>query len=247
MICDKYKTIFVHIPKTGGTSIEKVFFNDLKFKDFGLDSKENLFYQHFTPSELLAKGFIDQTQHDNYYKFTFVRNPWDRMVSEYFFQIKNVPILRRLSFTDFIYETKKVLNGQKSLLDDAWGINKHLEPQINFIKNEKIDFIGRFESLERDFVKICKTINHPVTQLKKENSTEHFHYSHYYDTKTMRLVEDLYREDIEYFGYNFNHSLLSDIEYLGRSLLKLTYKASCWCRQNIPGYKHLINFIKNEQ
>ena len=71
MINHKHKFIFIHINKCGGTSIDKVFSG--KFRGH----KKAFDYKKLNPKEF-----------ENYFKFTFVRNPWDRVVSFYHYQMK---------------------------------------------------------------------------------------------------------------------------------------------------------------
>jgi hypothetical protein len=76
MINNEYKFIFMHITKTGGSSIEKLF------------NYEGI--KHQRPIELI--NILGQTTWDSYFKFTFVRNPWDRTVSEYFYRSLRIKI-----------------------------------------------------------------------------------------------------------------------------------------------------------
>ena len=79
--------------------------------------------------------------------------------------------------------------------------------QYAFLSNElghlQVDFVGRFESLQRDFDKITERLSIERTVLPKLNATNHRHYSTYYTERTKDLVARLYRTDVEYFGYTF--------------------------------------------
>lgn len=210
-VSHKYKCTFVHIPKTGGTSIEKALemFADWKHEDreklFGLiHSKEILekkylsnFLQH-----LKAKEICELTQlPDDYFVFSLVRNPWDRMVSIYHNMDVNLITmaldkgveLRNLTFNEFLFSLQ--------------GINHiHLEEQWKFLYNSQdnllVDYLGRFEDFSRSFSFICNKLNINV-ELPHYNCSEHLHYREYYTEETMALVSSWYQRDIKLFSYKY--------------------------------------------
>lgn len=81
--------------------------------------------------------------------------------------------------------------------------------QLEFLTNKdrkmNIDFIGRFENLQKDFNQICKTINIPFIELPKLNSTSHDHYSKY-NEETKKIVAEIFQKDIDYFGYKYEET-----------------------------------------
>jgi hypothetical protein len=246
MICDKNKIIFIHIPRTGGTSIEKFFFKHQNFRDFGVDDKGN-YIQHYSLPELINKNLVSNDQVKNYYKFAFVRNPWDRILSEFLFQKKHESIVTNMSFEIFLEETSKLLNDQPSLLSSIRGISKHLGQQHDYTKNSELNFIGRFENLQEDFEKVLSFIGHtPSIYLTKENSSKHEHYSHYFNQKTKDLVAKIYHDDIHVFDYSFSKNYLwHDITryYLPKFTERL-YKLSAKFKKISPLYTKIIDIIK---
>jgi len=178
MINHNLKCIFVEIPKTGSTSIRSI---------VGVPPRPHL-------SIVEIQKQITKQQFNEYFKFAFVRNPWDRELSLYKYILKT-PIHERYkqckasgSFLNFI-KTPRILQQQFNL------ISKQEKDQMNFI--------GRFENLQQDFDIVCDKIGIPVQQLPHENKTDHKHYIEYYNNETKNIVAQRYAKDIEYFGYEF--------------------------------------------
>tara|TARA_X000001036_G_scaffold440125_1_gene494669 strand:- start:7781 stop:8362 length:582 start_codon:yes stop_codon:yes gene_type:complete len=159
---------------------------------------------------------------DNYFKFSFVRNPWDRMVS----MAKSYPGTWHV----------KLDKSQKPLKiseDDGFKGYKHrfgypitIERDRRFYKkvdlsssrhvknavylnllDEDLDFVGRFENLKEDFAYVAKAISLDNLELphaeRKGHKAGGLHYSEYYTDKTKEDVRDLYEKDIKYFDYEF--------------------------------------------
>ena len=194
MINHDKKYIFIHIPKTGGSSIEQLL---LKVDGIEIKNKRLRSYpesirrkynigsyggnQHYPISK------FEITSQENYFCFTFVRNPYSRILSEYKWQKSELG----KSFKNF-----------KQFLKTGTYVPWHRESQCEFI-NENIDFIARFENFQRDVDIICDKIGIPQQQLPHKNKTEHKHYTEYYDDETREIVAERYAKDIEYFGYEF--------------------------------------------
>lgn len=226
MICDKHKCIFVHIPKVAGQSVEHFFLNKL---DLDWDTEKDQLYlmnntdpakgteklAHLAASEYVGCGHISQQKFDEYFKFSFVRNPWARLVSEY--RYRNY--FRYKSFKDF------VLNKMPSPgFDDKY---RHVMPQYDMLyENGRclVDFVGRFETLQQDFDKVCEHLGFDESKLPYVNSSEKKsrifrrkvknliyrngesrkkHYAEYYDDETLATVSEYYKNDIEVFEYSF--------------------------------------------
>ena len=194
MICLKNKFIFIHIPKCCGSSIEKTLADDsCIFKSGTWPHNLKLKYplNHCTLDDI-EESKVLHPNFDKFYSFTFVRNPFDRLVSEYFY-LKN-----RLKLSDdikkeLIYLAERSLNGV---------MGNHCVSQYKFINN-KINFIGKFENLQQDFNIVCDKIGIPQQQLLHINKSKHKHYTEYYDDETREIVAEKYAKDIEYFDYEF--------------------------------------------
>jgi len=160
----------------------------------------------------------------NYFKFAFVRNPWDRAVSRYFYVKANskkkerIKRYRNSTFeeyvrdenNEFFLDTKryaKSFPGRRVHLEKIMKKYSPFENQLDWITDENgkvlINFIGRFENLDRDFKTICQKIGIPPVSLKHTNKSKHKHYSKYYNKETRKIIAEKYCRDIEYFGYKF--------------------------------------------
>ena len=104
-----------------------------------------------------------------------------------------------MSFSDFV----KAVASINDLV-----ANRHFKSQYLFLTDKKqnliVDFIGRFENLEKDFDFVLNKLNIKKNiELPHFNKTKHKHYSEYYTEETRKLVEKRYRKDIKMFGYKF--------------------------------------------
>lgn len=187
MISNQHKCFFIHIPKTGGASIDKVL-------SIGDDAYyENIKNYHCNCNKWRKKY---PTEWKTYYKFAFVRNPWDLRVSYYFYNKTQGTFrgkhARNKSFSEYIkFYSKK----QKSLI--AKSQMYFLGGNIN-----NVDFIGKFENLKNDFDIVCDKIG-MHQELPHINKTNHKPYWEYYDEETKELVGKFYAKDIDTFGYKF--------------------------------------------
>ena len=207
MISDKHRFIFTKIGKTGGTSIQKTLERiDGKFRSLG--------HHH------LIDDITEKTK--KYFKFTFVRNPWARCVSRFFYESAKEErgrVWRELGFDEFIrakgppYE----VGDERKFFLRTWKCSPHLERicdkyhpyenQIDWISSEEgeilTDFIGRVETMQEDFNIVCDKIGIERQQLPHQNKSKHKHYTEYYDDETREIVAEKFAKDIEYFGYDF--------------------------------------------
>jgi len=190
MTSHKHKFIFIHIPKTGGLSLKTEFLDrqNLPNEVYGRHKRPASYYKN----------------NKNHFKFTFVRNPWDRFVSCYFYFKKYG---RRRGFDKL---TGEIINRYSNFNEFCLGLNEALPnikswhfKQMSFWIDSPIDFIGRFENFQEDFNTICDKIGIPQRALPHKNKSKHKHYTEYYDDETREIVAEKYAQDIEYFGYKF--------------------------------------------
>ena len=199
----KPNILFVHIAKTAGTSIR----NSLI-----MNGNELEFNSHIVSTKIIKK--IGKKRWNSMFKFCFVRNPYDRLVSFYHFMTipREIPrekeriwrekrqrIIGERTFEEFcfMFYKNKILKKTPGLLQQ----NKYI---CN--KNDKIivDFIGRYESLEEDWDYLCKNIFQKEYVLPHEQLSNHRKdYMSYYNEETKRIVANYYKKDFEMFDYDY--------------------------------------------
>jgi hypothetical protein len=136
----------------------------------------------------------------NSFKFTFVRNPFDRLASCFrhviqkgsLQNIQNHPELHKnMSFERFV----EVVSNTK-----IENMDIHFRPQYTFLP-ETPDFIGKFENIQKDFKLICDKIKIKNVELRHENKTDKVDFEKYYNVSTAKKVLKLYEKDFDMFGY----------------------------------------------
>lgn len=194
---DYYKCIFIHIPKTAGISISKTLFGH--YTDH---STVDWYVENYNPATF-----------KNYFKFAFVRNPWDRLYSAYSFLKKGGMYAVDADFYDANLSHLKnfkefVLNW---LNHQTITSISHFLPQYLFITSKEdrnlilVDFVGRFEKIEEDFNIVAKQLRFERKQLERSNVTncDPRRYIEMYDNEMIEKVRVLYQRDIEMFNYSF--------------------------------------------
>jgi len=224
MIYHQHRCIFIHIPKTGGKSVSSAL-------GFGWPGHKDISQY---------AGELNPEVFQSYFKFAVVRNPWERLVSEYNFQKKNKrPKKDKLfifddrgakrGFADWVrtaFANPHHYNGE----DWAGDVSKHIHrwsPQVDWISvNGKIavDFIARLENIAEDFRQIRKKIGLPPAKMPWRNSKWHWHYSNYYDDAMREMVAQYYARDIEAFGYRYEKR--SRFAFLREQLRNRFYRGS---------------------
>ncbi|WP_353497684.1 sulfotransferase family 2 domain-containing protein [Vibrio sp. CB1-14] len=190
-----HRCIFIHIPKSAGQSISLALFND----------------KH--PGHYSIKKFEWESpkKKEAYFKFTVVRNPWDRLYSAYNYLTKFTPYKSDQEFSEkYLSEYKSfedfILNGLKKKEISSWV---HFRPQSDFLLDSKgnfdIDYVARFENIEDGFLDIAKRLDVDVPKLQKVNSSnrDSKSYKKHYSQDTIRIVAKHYENDIKLLNYEF--------------------------------------------
>ena len=184
MISIAKKFIFIHIPKTGGTSIKSVL-SKYQHRIPGLHGHHHLDDPH------LVDPPIDQYVEDCF-SFACVRNPWERMLS-WFFWIRdrnNLPF-DTVEFIAYLNDFFK-----------RWHYT--YRQQVDFIK-PGVDYLMRYENIDKDFKKVCEIIDVPLVYLPKKNSSSNngVDYHDYYNQEALDVIAKECAEDIKYLNYDY--------------------------------------------
>lgn len=180
--------IFIHINKTAGTSVINVIGKP--------------FRKHLTAKDVI--NVIGQKKWDEAYKFTVIRNPWDKVVSHYKHNIKvnssNMAI-EEISFKDWVCCTYGEPKDQR-----YYARPQMFFPQVEWLKNfqEKIDIdkIIRFENLNEGINEVFETLSID-SKLPHLNRTPQTTYRDFYDDESRQIVTDWFQEDIHKFSYTY--------------------------------------------
>ena len=202
--------LFVHIDKSAGSSIQ------LALEPYApqrtesrlrrrlvwlgplnrLGTYRNLeFPEHATART--ARHCLPAAVYRRLFKFAFVRNPWDRLVSRYAYLLRNSGhpkhefVTRMKNFDEYV----------------AWEIQRGKMFQYTYVTgtdgNWIVDFVGYYERLHEDFARACERLG-VRAELPRANTSSHRDYRSYYSPATRDLVATHFHRDIELFGYTFD-------------------------------------------
>lgn len=207
IISHRHKFIFFHVHKVAGTSISHALrpyaswpcesLQTKLLQRLGYVASARNFTDHVTAAELRAA--IDSKTFEQYYKFAFVRDPWDWQVSLYLYILKNQNHAN--------HTVVKAMSGFEEYLTwrTAQPSHKPWSLQKNFVTDSTgqliVDFVGRYETLHDDFETALKRIGLSAC-LPHLNRTQSVDYRDFYTETTSSLLADYYQDDVELFGYH---------------------------------------------
>lgn len=215
LLSHKYNFLFVHIAKTGGTSVrdalQKYRWRDPYYLPQFIASKMSGLVRHevgikmprharaICAMEMLPRDFFDSL-----FKFAFVRNPWDLQVSSFHHIRRERPHLMQ-GMDDFETFLRWKLNPERPY---QYHIDTSIELQTDYLVDLHgkviIDFIGRYENLQHDFDHVCETVGIRPFQLPhRRRAGDRIDYHEYYNDETVRLVAEHFSRDIETLNYSF--------------------------------------------
>lgn len=211
----RYKFLFVHIAKTGGTSIRTAL-RWYRWKDpyhipQYICSRISSLSHHRLACKLprhakaiAAYEMLPRELYNELFKFAFVRNPWDLQVSSFHHIQRERPHLLG-AIHDFESFLKWKLDPDRPY---HYIVDTSIELQSDYLVdlngNIIVDFVGRYEQLEEDFHQVCGRIGiRPPRLPHKRQAKNRSTYQEYYTDETAQLVAEHFRRDIEMFGYAF--------------------------------------------
>ena len=197
MVISHYtKSIFVHIQKTGGSSIEEA----LRKDDPTIESNAHQGRRHMAAREM--KTLIPADTWNTYFKFAFVRNPWDRLVSWYMMCVQ-APSMN--NFSRYVKDNAATFDDFLTKTTTGMG-ERTTRNQLDYVTNDVgeiiVDFVGKYEALEQDFDTVRKKLN-LTADLPHVNRSTHDGYRKYYSDETRDIVARRFEKDIRHFGYEF--------------------------------------------
>lgn len=206
IISHQHRFVFAAIPKTGTHSVRQALREHLSADDL---EQVGLFVNKRFPFEELAaikhghitleqiRPFLGEQAFADYFKFAFVRNPFDRFVSYCAFMTR--------ADGAFLNNPQQVM---RYILFQARPVQHVLfQPQHTFVTDAEgrllADRIGRVEDMQASYDAICDRIGIPTASLGQVNTSRRGSYRDYYDQALIDGVADFYQRDLELFGYEF--------------------------------------------
>ena len=205
MISHPHRAIFFHVGKTAGSSVERMFVAPLpdplvcdRERLFGLDRSLGIYLQHATCATVMR--LVDPDVFDRYFKFTIVRNPYARLYSAYRYNLTHYAALYG-SFGDFIRRLPEIAADSMRLR------GSHLIPQTHYVEvdgRRVVDYVGRFEEISA----VAGYLNDRLSSLAPlveplvpQQPAGPFDYPALYDDEMVAVMQSVYRDDFEMFGY----------------------------------------------
>jgi len=201
MISHKYKFIFIPNMRVGSQSISHSLKGISLYNDSHHTALELKTGKFTSPASIRLHNsdVTDQIKQnwDKYYKFAFVRNPYDHFLSIYFYLKKNN--VTNLNFNDYCVQQN--LEQYSSMKD--WSFTNLFNRVSDENGNIIVDFIGKFESFDDDWNKITEKLNLPATALllNINKTVNRKKYDFYYNKNQKDIVYKLYKKDFNSFGY----------------------------------------------
>jgi Sulfotransferase family len=202
LVSNSHRLVFVHIQKTGGSTVHRLL--QERVPDIRTIAPRH---------EIAIRGMPKLDEWDEYFKFAFVRNPWDRLVSWYSmvtnFRKEGNELWRYVhdnssNFREFIYNCTDEVEIKKAVYY-SFAYN-----QLDYVTDEYgnllVDFIGRLENFDEDVHEVFDRIGVELETVPHKNRSRHQHYSAFYAPDTEMIVRERFKRDIEYFGYEFERA-----------------------------------------
>lgn len=218
LVSHSRRLVFIHVQKTGGEAIWRLLADQV-------DDLERIGAKHATVRDV--RGIIEPWT--SYYRFAFVRNPWDRLVS-WWSMIEEASHLTRI---DALRDGRRRRHRRQVTTNPVWQYalgsassfdqfvrhctapvnagpgctTSFARNQVDYLRDEhgrvSVDFVGRFESFTSDLARVFDDVGLQRPPAHRENQSRHGHYSPYYNAETRELIAHRFADDVAAFGYSF--------------------------------------------
>jgi len=205
LVSHRHRFIFIHTYKTAGTSVRRALepFVEARWRNrtARLTHRLGLPFPRTVPLHLTARQARERVPGEvfnRYFKFAFVRNPWDWQVSLYHWM---------LSHPDhFQHDLIRGLGGFDAYI--RWRVDGNVVLQKTLLGDRKgrllVDHVGRMETVHDDFAEICRIVGVSDVRLPHKNRSFSRDYRGYYTDETRELIARAFADDIEAFDYTFD-------------------------------------------
>lgn len=189
------RVLFVHVHRTGGSTLRSLLLQRLP-------GAARLGSQHSSITE--ASGLLGEDL-DRYFKFAFVRNPWERIVS-WWMLLRQGPRPEGSTAPASPETLEAYLLACRDAADRGGPLPFPAEQMALLAETGGpilVDELGRYERYEKDARRIFERLGLDLGELPRAAATQHDHYATYYNEEARRLVSEIYPRDIRELGYDF--------------------------------------------
>lgn len=201
--------VFIWIPKTAGTSLTQTMgvrkLKTLRSIRYRFCGRGRVTFGHVNYAELLSNGYVSKSFDKRSYKFSIIRNPYDRAVSLYMYLKRKGILDESMSFLNFCQ--KLVDEGVAPIgLYNTAGLSQ-CNPQTVWLNGLSDVHLFRYESLADEIQELSKQVGITTTTLPRLNATLRRDWRTYYCPKSLDIVSHFYKSDFDQLGYEIINSL----------------------------------------